>query len=348
MNRRSLLPPATLALVRLFERRTRALNRQLAAAVAGKDTGVHQARVASRRLRETIPVLTEGLPHTKAGKATRKIRRLTGALGMVRELDVTLHLIDELAERPAVPRAALGEVRALVIEEREQRRAVMLERLEHVDSAKLSRRLESVRQALMVPAPGHAWRANLAGRIARRARRLERAIEQAGQIYEPEGLHQVRIAAKKLRYALEIADESGAAPCGDALRVIKRVQDALGRLHDLQVLQHHVAAVGAAPRNRRSTPDAGLAVLARTIEDECRHLHGRYVAALPDLTVAVAAARRAIPVTLTSRKRSVKMTLPARRRAAAGPRASGVPARAARADGRASGASRGPARAGRR
>src|SRR3954452_5339773 len=123
----------SLPLVRLLERRTRALKRQLANAIAGKDTGVHQARVASRRLREAIPVLTEGLQHTKGGKAQRKIRRLTQALGTVRELDVTLHLIDELAERPAVPRAALAEVRALVIEEREQRRGVMLARLDAVD-----------------------------------------------------------------------------------------------------------------------------------------------------------------------------------------------------------------------
>ena len=108
-------------LVRLLERRTRALHRQLAAAVAGKDTGVHQARVASRRLREALPVLTEGLDHSQAGRAQRKIRRLTQALGSVRELDVTLHLIDETGEKPTVPRAALAEVRALVIEEREER-----------------------------------------------------------------------------------------------------------------------------------------------------------------------------------------------------------------------------------
>ena len=310
--------PSAPVLVRLLERRTRALKRQLAVAVAGKDTGVHQARVASRRLREALPVLTEGLQHTKAGKANRKIRRLTQALGTVRELDVTLHLIDELAERPAIPRTALAEVRALVIEEREQRRAVMLERLEHVDVAKLARRLEAVRQSLMAPTASHAWRSALAGRITRRARRLERAIHAAGHIYEPEGLHDVRIAAKKLRYALEIADESGAAPGREALRTIKRVQDTLGRLHDLQVLHHHVAAVGAAPRSRRSTPDAGLAVLARMIEDECRHLHGRYVAAQADLAAAVAAARRDIPVRLTTRKRSAKMSLPARRRAAGG------------------------------
>ncbi len=306
----------SLPLVRLLERRARALRRHLSAAIAGKDVGVHQARVASRRLREALPVLTEGLQHTKSGKAQRKIRRLTQALGTVRELDVTLHLVDELGERPGVPRAALAEVRALVIEDRERRRGVMLERLERIDTGKLARRLGAVRQALLHPTPGHTWRPALALRIAKRARRLDKAIEHAGQIYAPEALHQVRIAAKKLRYSLEIADESGAAPCGATLRVIKRIQDALGRLHDLQILLHHVAAVGAAPRGRRSTPDAGLAVLSRLIEDECRHLHGRYVAQLPLLHEAVDAARRDIPLRLTPRRRSarsIKMGLAAKR-----------------------------------
>ncbi len=269
-------------------------------------------------------MLTAGLQHTKSGKAQRKIRRLTQALGTVRELDVTLHLIDELGERPAVPRAALSEVRALVIEDRESRRRIMLERLDRVDTAKLARRLDAVRQALLHPTLGHAWRPALALRIATRARRLEKAIERAGRIYAPEALHEVRIAAKKLRYSLEIADESTAAPCGATLKVIKRIQDALGRLHDLQILLHHVAAVGAAPRGRRSTPDAGLAVLSRLIEDECRHLHGRYVAQLPQLHEAVDAARRDVPLRLTPRRgrsaRAIKMGLAAKRRAAAGQR----------------------------
>src|SRR5689334_4256587 len=123
----------SLPLVRLLQRRALALRRHLSAAVAGKDAGVHQARVASRRLREALPVLTEGLHHTRKSKAERKIRRLTQALGTVRELDVTLKVIDELADRPAVPRAALTDVRAEVIEAREERRAVMLARIGKVD-----------------------------------------------------------------------------------------------------------------------------------------------------------------------------------------------------------------------
>ena len=305
-----------LPLVRLLRRRALALKRHVSAAVAGKDAGVHQARVASRRLREALPVLTEGLHHTRQSKAQRKIRRLTQALGTVRELDVTLSLIDELADRPGVPRPALTQVRAQVIEEREDRRAVMLERVGRVNTEKLSRRLSEVATALANPTPGHAWRAALALRIVRRSRRLEKAIDQAGQIYAAEALHVVRITAKKLRYALEIADESGGAPCAETLRTMKRVQDILGRLHDLQVLQHYVADVGASPRSRRATPDAALATLSRLIEDECRQLHGRYVAAIPQLREAAEYARRDVPARLTARRRSAKMTLPARRRTA--------------------------------
>ena len=314
-------------LVRLFERRTRALRRQLSAAIAGKDVGVHQARVASRRLREAVPVLTEGLQHSKSGKAQRKIRRLTQALGTVRELDVTLHLIDELGERPGVPRAALAEVRALVIEDRERRRAVMLERLESVDTDKLARRLEAVRQALLHPTPG----AQLA-RGARAAHRHAGAPPRQGDRGRRADLR-ARGAApgpdRREEAALRARDrgrERRGAVRRRRCKVIKRVQDALGRLHDLQILQHHVAAVGAAPRGRRSTPDAGLAVLSRLIEDECRHLHGRYVAQLPALREAVEAARRDIPLRLTPRrKRSAadgrcKMSLAAKRRAAGGQR----------------------------
>jgi hypothetical protein len=79
--------------------------------------------------------------------------------------------------------------------------------------------------------------------------------------------------------------------------------------------------VGAAPRHRRSTPDAGLAVLSRLVEDECRHLHGRYVASQLTLREAVDRARHDIPVRLTARGRAarpVKMSLPPRRRASGG------------------------------
>ena len=79
----------------------------------------------------------------------------------------------------------------------------------------------------------------------------------AGQMYAPEQLHQVRIAAKKLRYAMELAFDAGVKSASAPVRAVKRAQDTLGRLHDLQVLQSHVAAVQAEPSDR-SLPDGGL------------------------------------------------------------------------------------------
>jgi len=305
------------ALIRLLDRRTRSLKRHVPHAVAGDDVGIHQARVASRRLREALPVLSDGLHGSKAGKARKKIRRLTQALGTVRELDVTLGLIDELAARQGVPKSALADVRAHVIAEREQRRTVMHQRLQQVNVAKLHRRLESVREAVAASSPDHTWRSALAHRLITRARRLDQAIDDAGQIYAPEALHDVRIAAKKLRYVLEIADESRAAPCATELRLMKRVQDALGRLHDLQVLQHHVAEVAAAPRSRRAPADPGLAVLARIIEDQCRMLHARYIVQIPELRDAATRIRRDVAMRVTApRRKPTKMHLHERERAA--------------------------------
>jgi hypothetical protein len=63
-----------------------------------------------------------------------------------------------------------------------------------------------------------------------------------------------------------------------------------------------------------------LAVLTRLVEDECRHLHARYVAMLPSLHEVIDSSRRDVPARLTARRPAlaVKMTLPARRRAAGG------------------------------
>ena len=258
------------------------MQRHLPSAIRGDYTGVHQARVATRRLREAVPVLTAGVKGAKADKAQRKIRRLTRALGTVRELDVTLKVLDELAARPQIPRSAVDDVRAHVIASRDERRTVMLERLEGVNSEKLGRRLHSVAAALDV-ANLEAWRDVLATRLMKRSKRFRAAIEAAGHMYAPERLHQVRIAAKKLRYALELAEDSGIAVAHPIVRALKRIQDTLGRLHDLHVLQHHVAEVQARPQVRHGATPAGLEAMARGIEAECRHLHARYLAAAPAL-----------------------------------------------------------------
>jgi CHAD domain-containing protein len=296
---------------RLLARLSRALRRHLPAAISGENAGVHQARVTSRRLREAVPVLSTGLKGSKAGKATRKIRRLTRALGTVRELDVTLSLLDELASAPDVPRTAVEDVRACVVREREARRAVMLKRLARVDAEKIGRRLGSVGTALET-ATTEPWRRALGTRLLQRSKRLLRAMDGAGQMYSPERLHEVRIAAKKLRYGLELASDSGVALAAAHVRTIKRVQDVLGKLHDLQVLQTHIAAAQITGESARPEPRAALEVLAAHVEAQCRHLHGKYLlssAALRELPAAIRTGVVPQLVQLPRSRRSAKMAL---------------------------------------
>ncbi len=304
-------PRAPRPTTRLLQRLSRALKRHLPQAIKGDDRSVHQARVTSRRLREAVPVLATGLKGSKAGKARRKIRRLTRALGTVRELDVTRLLLDELARSPHVSRSAVEDVRARVIAERDARRKVMLQRLERVNTDKLGKRLESVSAAVQ-GATDEPWRKALAARLLARGRRLSEAMDAAGHMYAPERLHAVRIAAKKLRYGLELAAGSGVNEAAAHVSTIKRAQDMLGKLHDLQVLQAHVAAVQADPESNRAQSRETMEDLARHIEDQCRHLHGRYVALLPALRDLVLAVRKTIvPQLARSARRApaVKMGL---------------------------------------
>jgi len=305
----------------LLGRRAAALKRHLPQALDGDIRGVHQARVASRRLREAVPVLTTGLKGSKSKKALGKIRRLTKSLGTVRELDVTLLLLDEMAAGERFPRPALEEVRGRVMAQREKGRAVMLKRVANVRIDKLDRRLAAVSAALAA-SDGVEWRDALASRLIKRAKALSTAMSEAGRMYAPEQLHSVRIAAKKLRYGLELAADAGAKSAAPAVRIVKRAQETLGRLHDIQVLERQVAGVQA-KTDPRSLPNTGLGVIAHALEEECRHIHARYVAAIPQLQQAVDAVRAAVvPELARPALRPLKMDMK-RRRVAVRPAAAG-------------------------
>jgi CHAD domain-containing protein len=277
--------------------------------VAGDDEGVHQARVASRRLREAVPVLAAGLK--RGGKAQRKIRRVTKALGTVREMDVTMQILDELAQRPGIPRNALEDVRAHVLSERDRRRVLMLSRLKAIDTRKLSRRLEEVAQDLrMATAP--EWREILGARIGRRSKRFAAAIQAAGQMYAPDRLHAVRIAGKKLRYTLELAADARVRAARALVAVLKDAQETLGRLNDLHVIQGHVAQVQAHPPERRDAADGDLDLIGRTLEEECRHLHARYVSQAPALLdlAETGCSKVLAELAALGRRRAIKMVRP--------------------------------------
>jgi hypothetical protein len=125
-------------------------------------------------------------------------------------------------------------------------------------------------------------------RIARRATRLMTAMNHAGAMYVPDRLHAVRIAVKKLRYAVELSSEIAAQRTDVTLRALTRSQDLLGRVHDLQVLIDRARKVQASLVPPNLTVWRELDALVNSLEDDCRRLHARCMRARDPLTALVA------------------------------------------------------------
>jgi CHAD domain-containing protein len=274
---------------RLLDRLTRALP----GLQHGDVRALHRARVASRRLRELVPVLQ--LDHGESKKLSRRLRKLTSQLGAVRELDVLMVGIDEMhVSRPAQS-SALARVGVAVSNERDQARRRLFRALPIDAISRLAHRLDGCAAELKLleastsRAAARNWKWSIDARIEKRAMRLAAAVQDAGAVYIPERLHAVRIALKKLRYALELSHDV-AGIRGDAdLRVLKRVQDLLGRMHDLQVLIERVRQVQASLTPPNLTVWRELDAVMVTLEDDCRRLHARYMRMRSD--VAAIAAR---------------------------------------------------------
>ena len=269
--------------VALLRQHLVSLLRAMPAAQAGDKTSVHQARVASRRLREALPVLGASADAEALDRADKRVRRITRALGPVRELDVTLSLLDELEAKDRAPKRAIARLRAAVTEERQKRRRQMLEEIKPARLEKLRKRLVQVaaperRTYASADAIGEA-----AGQAEYRARKLRAAIDRAGGIYLADRLHRVRIEAKKLRYALEIQRELTHSRSTARLNRLKHQQDLLGRVHDLEVLIDRTREVQASlpAANRRAMSE--LNRLIRALEDECREGHVEYMRGRPAL-----------------------------------------------------------------
>ena len=207
--------------------------------------GVHDMRVASRRLRSAVRDFSPYLRRRQFRRAKDGLKSLAAALGLVRDEDVALMALEKLeAEAPPGVTSGVGQFVAKRVRKRDRARA----RLERAMTEKALRELgEDFEDALAggvksqrKPLEGGAGVVSFrrAGSEVIRAGIAE-FRELSPSLYsplEPEPLHRLRIAAKRLRYAAELFavcwDEDALAPFA---REIARIQGSLGELHDCDV-----------------------------------------------------------------------------------------------------------------
>ena len=267
----------------IFTKRAEALAANICQIHDGSEA-LHQTRVASRRLREVIPLLPSQVD--TEGKLERDVRRLTRRLGRLRELDVLSFLIRDFGRDGRHSPAALAGVSSLVQELRESAREGLAVRLPQAKLERLIQRLMSTAKNLRWteergrhwsnPGARRAWLWALDARVSRRGADVRSAIHNVGSVYSPR-LHEVRIALKKFRYALELDVEARQLPLTGDLTLLKAGQDVLGHLHDLEGLIEcsRQAQVSLLPDDLRTSRQ--LKLFVRAVEDQCRNLHGQFM-----------------------------------------------------------------------
>jgi CHAD domain-containing protein len=269
-----------------IQRNAAVLASAIARARRGAPRGVHRARVATRRLREALA--RAAAAGAGVGAERRALRRLGRALGPVREMDVVRMVLADAARRFQWLPTVVARVDAHCLRRREAAYQEFEETLVRIDlPAVIGRILEAADRDARRPGNGLAAEAH-GRRLRRRAREVKQALRRAGTLYAQGPLHELRIATKKLRYVLEL----GAPPGRESLvradiATLRRLQSALGHLHDLQTVQHQLQDVASHSKDRRVV--RLIEAMHRDLETECRRAHARLVRGLPRVQAMVAA-----------------------------------------------------------
>ena len=205
---------------------------------------VHQARVASRRLRAGLQVFSDCFGRKRRKRWRKHVRRLTEGLGPARDRDVqvafvqgVLAQLDEKAPRPGVAR--------LLLRLQQSREAIQpmvikaADRFEASGTAEqmlaVAKKMRSQRKkrglTLQSPFVFAQAREHVCGR-------LNELVEYEDCLDDPEDHeqhHAMRIAAKRLRYTLEICQPVYEGRLDKFTKAVKQLQTLLGDIHDCDV-----------------------------------------------------------------------------------------------------------------
>ena len=202
------------------------------AARLGEDIeGVHQMRVAARRLRSALETFETVLPAELAAQG-RELRWLARSLAEVRDLDVQRERFARAA--PLIGRKAAASIDAILEERHAMAREEMLTAL---DSDRYVGLADSMSELLrVVPDPGGELAREAAPEIVADWRRVVRRAGSAIDTGSPDAAyHALRIDVKKLRYALEFFAPLHGEPSEAYLRQVTRLQTLLGDHQDAVV-----------------------------------------------------------------------------------------------------------------
>lgn len=202
--------------------------------------GVHQARVATRRLRSDLRTFRSVLDPDSSGELRDELRWLAESLGAVRDSDV---LLARLRKRVAglTREDSRGAGRLLEALETARRRAYEAALVTLRDEryfALLDRLIAEANAPAFAAGADVAAAAALPPLVRRPLRRLGSHMRRLPDRPGDDELHAARIRTKRARYALEAAGPVLGKRARDVAAAAAQLQDVLGEHRDAVVAEH--------------------------------------------------------------------------------------------------------------
>jgi len=206
--------------------------------VAGHDAeAVHQARVATRRLRSDLLTFEQFVDEKWAKGLRAELRWLGADLGAVRDIEVMKErLTEHTLELPAVDADAVNRALRRLDADRYAARDTLLASMHTPRYAELMAALaDAADQPRLTQAARRPARNALAKVVHQRWKKLKKGVDGLGPVPSDEALHAIRIRAKRCRYAAEACAPVLGKNARRFAREMENVQEVLGLHHDAVV-----------------------------------------------------------------------------------------------------------------
>ncbi|MBN1384148.1 MAG: CHAD domain-containing protein [Elusimicrobia bacterium] len=201
---------------------------------------IHKMRTSSRRIRNAFWIFRDIFSKKNLRKWKRQLRKSAKSLGEARDLDTQIIFVKEF--RRKLPRReykpGTGELLQILIKKRRKLQKDVVKALDKLEKAGT---LTKIKKALKKAAHGskkknidklYGLGKKLIMRRVNDLLKLEPFVHSPHRIKE---LHNMRIAAKKLRYTLESFRPFYGNKTGIFISSARQIQAALGKLHDFDV-----------------------------------------------------------------------------------------------------------------
>lgn len=266
-----------------FRKQAKQLADQLDGVRESKDIEyIHRARVATRRLRAAMRLFGDWVASKQAKRWRKEIRRVTQELGDARDKDVQIEFLCGALSRVKELTHCVG-IAHLMMQLEYQREVLQPKVSDAVARLQQSKVLTEMRDAgdqvllEIGNRVGGVRTPAVTDHVALHVRGcLDDLLAHESCLEDPkdrQGHHQMRIAAKRLRYTLEISRPVFEGAVDDTIESVKRLQSLLGEAHDCDVWDDHLAGFLDEERRRMAASfgssrpfarvEAGLSYLRR-------------------------------------------------------------------------------------